>query len=149
MVVRAGNGLVRSELVGARADRPAAAAAGLSAPGKTADLNDRRERERIPPRARLHWLAAMRAGELVQQFVGQREGLRRQLIGREDGNRLWVAWLRSRTEQVARIFAQQVAMADWHLRESRRLRQRVAEPDAGSAVGYRRSRSHFRAGSRS
>lgn len=136
--------------------------AGLSVPGrcrrtgryaavKAADLIGQGERERILAQARVHGLVAIQVGELAQANVGRREDLHRQLIGREDGNDLSAAWLRSRIEEVDRLITQQVATVDWHLRESCRLRERVAEvefPDAGPAARGRGVRSH-RAGSTS
>lgn len=169
MAVQAGNGFVRSE--SARMGMVAAAVAsllrrvraGLFAPGhnlpagphaaaEAADLIGQGERERILARARVHDLVAIEIGRLVQGNVDKREDLRRQLMGREDGNGLSAAWQRSRIEEVDRLISQQVATVDWHLREGRRLRQRIGNgrfPDAGPAARGRGSRSHFRAGSAS
>jgi hypothetical protein len=118
---------------------------------KASNVIGQGERERILAQARVHGLVAIQVGELAQANAGRREDLRRKLMGREDGNDLSAAWLRSRIEEVDRLITQQVATVDWHLRESGRLRERVADvgfPDAGPAARGRGVRSH-RAGSTS
>jgi len=170
MTVQARKGLVQSGWPATPAGMIAAVVArllrrvpaGLSAPrrsgstsphraAKAADLIGQDERERILAQVRVHGLVAIQVGELAQANVARREDLRRQLMGREDGNDLSAAWLRSRIEEVDRLITQQVATVDWHLRESRRLRQRIGDvgfPDAGPAADGGGGRSH-RAGSAS
>jgi hypothetical protein len=170
MTVQVGKGLVQAEWPATPVGMIAAFLAGLLrrvrarlfamrrsghtcpyAAAKAADLIGQGERQRILAQARVHGLVAIQIGELAQANVGRREDLRRQLIGREDGNDLSAAWLRSRIEEVDRVITQQVAAVDWHLRESCRLREHVADvgfPDAGPAARGRGVRSH-RAGSTS
>jgi len=170
MTVRARKGLVPPERSAARVGMIAATVAGVLrwvrvglfamrrsghtcpyAAVKAADLIDQGEREPILAKARVHGLVAIQVGELAQANAGKREDLRRKLMAREDKNDLSAAWLRSRIEEVDRLITQQVATVDWHLRESCRLRERVADvgfPDAGPAARGRDVRSH-RAGSTS
>ena len=144
MAIQAGNGSVQPTSAGTRAGMVSAAVARLlrrvraqvftpgdclpahsHASAKAADLIGQGERERILAQARVHDLVAIQIGELVQGNVGKREDLRRQLMERGDGCDLSAAWLRSRIEELDRLITQQVATVDWHLRESRRLRQRI------------------------
>jgi len=164
MTVEARKGLVQSERSAAPVGMIAATTAGvlrwvrarLFAPRrgrhtcpyaavKAADLVGQGERERILAQARVHSLVAIQVGELAQANAGRREDLRRKLVGREDGNDLSAAWLRSRIEEVDRLITQQVATVDWHLRESCRLRERVVDvglPDTGPPARRRGVRSH-------
>jgi len=148
MAVQAGNGLGRPAPVGVGIGRLAAAGvrlrrrmrAGLSGLGLrpggegpvgpqaatgAADLIRQSEREQVLAQARVHGMVAIQISELMQGNVGRREDLRRQLVERQDRSDLSAAWLCSRIEELDRLITQQVATVDWHLRESRRLRQRI------------------------
>jgi hypothetical protein len=83
------------------------------------------EREQILWEARVHGMVAIQLSEVMQGNVGRREDLRQKLISRGDGDDPSAAWLRSRIEELDQLIPQQVATVDWHLRESRRLRQRI------------------------
>ena len=111
---------MRAWLPGRAGDGPAPqrqAAAGA------ADVIRQDERERVLAQARVHDMVSIQMRELMQGNLGKREGLRRQLTEQQATSELSAAWLRLRIEELDRLIAQQVATVDWHLRESRRLRQ--------------------------
>jgi hypothetical protein len=97
----------------------------VQAAAEPTDLIRQGERERVLAQARVHGMVAIQIGELMQGNAGKREDLRRQLVERQDRSDLSVAWLCSRIGELNRLITQQVACVDWHLQESRRLRQRV------------------------
>ena len=70
-------------------------------------------------------MVAIQLSEVMQGYVGRREDLRQKLISQGDRDDLSAAWLRSRIEELDQLIPQQVATVDWHLQESRRLRQRI------------------------